>query len=55
MRACTCYSLWLSTKADGGWELPKVFAERYGPLDGDVRGGVNIEGIEGVVPLSPIG
>lgn len=45
--------LWLSTKSNGGWELPAVFAERYGRLDGDVRGGVNIEGVEGVVPLSP--
>lgn len=44
--------LWLSTAQDG-WKLPEVFEERYGPLNGSVRGGISVPDVEPCTPLIP--
>ncbi len=42
--------LWLST--NHGWELPPVFAEKYGALErGKRRGGIHVPGMELTAPL----
>lgn len=44
--------LWLSTP--DGWELPPIFAERYGPIvPGRPRGGIRVRGATLHVPLTP--
>ena len=42
--------LWLST--NDGWELPPVFAEKYGSIEqGKRRGGIHVPGMELTAPL----
>ena len=46
--------LWLS--ASDGWELPPVFAERYGSVKrGTVRGGIEVPGAVRCCPLEADG
>ena len=42
--------LWLST--NDGWELPPIFAEKYGNVElGQRRGGIHVSGMKATVPL----
>jgi len=43
--------LWLTCEDD--WELPEVFAERYGTIAKGRRGGIRIPGLETTVSLNP--
>ena len=43
--------LWLTCEDD--WELPPVFAERYGTVERGKRGGIRIPGLELTVSLTP--
>ena len=44
--------LWLSTDSNGGWELPPVFAEKFGSVEpGTPRGGIHVPGSKLTVPL----